>query len=60
MKRLIWKFRYAMHFYKRIGGDSWHDWKLAWDSAWVSLYDLGDLDNDPIDSADEELSNWTE
>lgn len=60
MKELIWKFRYARHFYRRIAGDCWKDWRLAWESAGVSWEELDGPSHDPIDSADEELSNWTE
>ncbi|MFI8384851.1 hypothetical protein [Pseudomonas sp. NPDC079086] len=60
MKSLIWKIRYARHFYRRIAGDCWKDWSLSWESACVSWDELDGPDTDPIESADEELSYWNE
>ncbi|MFJ4454419.1 hypothetical protein ACIP1G_11080 [Pseudomonas sp. NPDC089392] len=58
MKSLHWKFRYARHFYRRIAGDSWGDWKLAWESACIAWEENGGWDYNPIEMAEEELSYW--
>lgn len=60
MKQIIWRLRFARHMYRRIGGDGWKDWSLCWDAAEISWDEFDGPDCDPIDSADEELSNWTE
>ncbi|MBU0792283.1 MAG: hypothetical protein KKC55_17750 [Gammaproteobacteria bacterium] len=58
MKSLIWKLRYARYFFGRFGGNSLSDAHLAWQSACISWEEMDGVNHDPIDSADEELSNW--
>ena len=58
MKSLIWKLRYAVYFYRRIGGDCWKDWRLAWDAACISWDASDGPEYHPHDSAEEELSEW--
>lgn len=58
MKSLIWKLRYAVYFYRRIGGCRLSDWRLSWQSACVSWNELDGHQHHPHDIADEELSHW--
>jgi len=60
MKKFIWKLRYSIYFYQRIGGNSLRDWRMCWDSACISCDDLDGMSMSPKESADEELSCWTE
>ena len=56
MKRLIWKFRFAL----RIRTKSKAYWSFCFDCAEASLESLEDdwRDESPIDSADCEMSYW--
>jgi len=55
MKKLIWKFRFAMHMRKRAGTS----WRLAFEVAQINLDSYPDaVDECPILACDEELSYW--
>lgn len=60
MKELIWKFRYARHMCSRMKDFTPSSIKFAWYNAGVSWEELDGPNNDPIDSADEEISCWGE
>lgn len=60
MKSLLWKYRYARHMFDRIEGDGLKDWKFCWYNACVSWEELDGPNSDPIDSANEEMSCWSE
>ena len=55
MKKLIWKFRFAMRMKKRTGDSFKFGWKSA--GAWLEAYP-DDLNDCPVDACDEELSCW--
>lgn len=58
MRSLIWKLRYSVYFYRRIGGNCWSDWRLSWASACISWSECDGSECEPHASADEELSYW--
>jgi len=60
MKSLIWKWRFARHMYRKLAGDCYADWKLAWGAACTVWVDCDGGNYDPIESADEELTYWSE
>jgi len=58
MKKLIWKFRYALRIRQRAKVN----WAFCWECACIGLNEwLDDWQEwNPADAADEELSYWTD
>jgi len=58
MENLIWKIRYALRIRKR----SKMEYKFCWESANAAIENLGDdwKEENPTDSADDELSCWSD
>lgn len=58
MRKFIWKLRYAL----RISERSSMNFKFCWYCAVAGMENLGDdwKDESPVDSADDELSCWSD
>lgn len=55
MKKLIWKFRFAMRIKKRTSESFMFGLESA--EAWLEAYHDA-LNECPVDACDEELSHW--
>lgn len=55
MKKLIWKFRFAMRMKERTNDSFLFGWNSA--EAWLEAYP-DELNGCPVDACDDELSCW--
>ncbi len=57
MIKLIWKIKYANHMRKRVGGSL----AFCWEAACIALDEVPEnIEDDPVDCCDEELTYWVD